>query len=118
MARSYKRDSRGRFAGGGGGRSGRAVSVTGKTASGRSFKGEVGVRGKRLENKTKSSSLPESGSYFTRRKVGGDRLSQSTGQSRFVGGSTPRGTIGKTRKARNAYLSRLPGSGATKVRRG
>jgi hypothetical protein len=103
MPRTYKRDSRGRFAGGGGSGSGRASRVTGNSGSGKKFKGEVGIRGKRLENASGNyKRLPESGSSWGKRSV-----------SRSVFNSTPSGTIAKSR-AKRSQLGRA-GSGATKA---
>lgn len=57
MARSYKRDSRGRFAGGGGGSSGGRKSSTGK----RSTPKTTTARGRALQNQRRASDLVRAG---------------------------------------------------------
>jgi hypothetical protein len=97
MARTYKRDRLGRFASSGSGPN-RATNVTGK-AGGKSFKGEVGVRGKRIRDQFGKATLPESGSIWTKRKA------NATG----LRGSAPKGTINDWRgkgKFNNRRLGR------------
>ena len=93
MARTYRRDSLGRFSGGAGSaKSGRgtnrAASVTIKGGDGKSVKGELGAKGKRIRDKFKPNMLTETGSIWTKRRASAKGLS----------GSRPKGTIANWRR--------------------
>jgi hypothetical protein len=102
MARSYRRDSRGRFSGGAGNaKSGsgtnRASSVTVKGSNGKSVKGELGVKGKRLRNNFKPNMLTENGSIWTKRKA----------SARGLRGSRPKDTMANPGKTNPSLKRRI-----------
>jgi hypothetical protein len=91
--RSYRRDSLGRFSGGTGNvksasGSNRASSLTVRTKGGKTVKGELGQRGRRIQNTYKPNQLTENGDTWTKRRA----------KAATVQGSRPKGTMYKRPK--------------------
>ena len=88
--RTYRRDALGRFSGGTGNvksasGSDRASSLTVRTKGGKTVKGELGQRGRRILDMYKPNQLTENGDIWTKRRA----------RATTVQGSRPKGTMYK-----------------------